>query len=163
MDKLAAPQFAQILNGLTEVYGVKPVTPKALEMWFESLKEFDTHVVFSTLNGWAKTHTKFPTPNEVWKASNEVSGRHRDHAAEETKKALQRWTERGSAAHAHASMGVVRDTLATPKPDPRTHWQRVMATEGLPHISYRYAQEVLGKHQAIERQPGQDDEEREAA
>lgn len=43
------------------------------------------------------------------------------------------------------------------------HWQRVMATQGLPDISYRYAQMVIGKREQIERQPGQDDEEREAA
>lgn len=158
MDKVSLPQFASILNGLAEVFGAKQLTPKALEIWADMFREFDTPAVFSVLNSWPKSHAKFPTPNEVWKAVNEVASRRREDVAETDKKALTNW-QQGTTPHARVCMAEIRRIMASPKPDPRTHYQRILQTQGLPDIAYRYAQQVVGKRHQVERVPGQDDEE----
>lgn len=59
------------LNALAETFDKKPVSVKAMEVWFDTLKDFPTERVMDVLNYWARSHPKFPTPADVWKAVNE--------------------------------------------------------------------------------------------
>lgn len=159
MNQADLPTFAEHLNALAEVFGKAAIPTRAMKMWFETLSEFEAIPVNSTLRNWAKSNGKFPTPNDVWKSLNEGRSKSLEATAEAEKKSLTRWTDGGTTEHGRRAIQTIRRILATPKPDPRTHWDRVMATPGLPAISYRYAQAVIGKRNVIEREPGQDDEE----
>lgn len=146
MEKISIPQFAGILNGVAEVFGAKQVTPKGLELWFETLREFSENEVFAALNSWPKTHTKFPVPADVWKALNENASRRREDVAEAEKKMFAEGLNRAMATPAGArSMALIRQILSRPKPSPREHWRRVMETEGLPPIAYKFASDFLNK------------------
>lgn len=71
MNKTDLQLFGGQLNALAETFDKKPVSVKAMEVWFETLKEFPTERVMDVVNHWAKYHGKFPTPAEVWKQVNE--------------------------------------------------------------------------------------------
>lgn len=72
MQSLDLPQFVKELNALAEVFDKKPVTGRASEVWFDTLKEFPVERVLGLLIAWPKTHNKFPAPAEIWKACSEV-------------------------------------------------------------------------------------------
>jgi hypothetical protein len=147
------------LNELAEVFDKKPVGEKALTVWFGVLKEFPTEKVCSVLIGWPKTHGKFPTPAEVWKASNEVSISAREDTA-------KRMIDEPPCAPEVAKrfMAEVRKFLAKPSVSARDHWKRVLETQPKDSIGYRYAVEALKAKGVIvpQREPGQDDEEKRA-
>lgn len=71
MQRTDMQLLADRLNGLAETFDKRPVSVKALEVWFDTLKEFPTERVMDLLNHWAKGHGKFPTPAEVWKTVND--------------------------------------------------------------------------------------------
>ncbi len=71
MQKLDLNALAGELNGLAETFERKAVTPKALEVWFDALREFPTEQVLALLHSWPKIHGKMPVPSEVWKVLNE--------------------------------------------------------------------------------------------
>lgn len=147
------------LNGLAEVYDRKNVSAKALEVWLDMLKEFEGNRILSLLHSWPKTHTKFPAPNEVWKALNDDAIGKREAVAQAEKKAFAeagRRMERSPEADARFKEALA--LLKTPKPTPEQHWRKVLNTPGLPAISYRYANEYLARF-SPQREPGQDDEE----
>lgn len=52
--------------------------------------------------------------------------------------------------------------MAGQRKSPMDHWRNVLKTPGLPRATYDAAREVLGLR-FVDRQPGQDDEEIEAA
>ena len=163
MDKLAAQQFASTLNSLAEVFDKKSVTPKALEIWFDTLKEFDTNRVFSMLNGWAKTHTKFPAPGELWKALNEDSTEKRERQAVAEKRLFEREAVHTVSEHGNAKLAEIMAILGRPKPSPYEHWKRVLATPDLTDMAYKAAENYMARFATrsmqVEREPGQDDEE----
>jgi hypothetical protein len=146
----------QRLNELAEVFDKKPVGEKALTVWFGVLKEFPTEKVCSILIGWPKTHGKFPTPAEVWKATNDFS----ISAREET---VKRFNEEPPCAPEVAKrfMNQIRKFVAMPRIAPRDHWKRVLEKFPKDSIGHRYASEVL-RVKAVEREAGQDDEEKAA-
>ena len=161
MQKFDAQTMAQQLNLLAEVYEKKPVSAKALEVWFDTLKEFPTERILTLLIAWPKTHHKFPVPAEVWKACNErgLGEREETAARERAENMRQPFVRSPRGAEFLEKM---RAMLAKPKRSPREHWQHILATKPKDSIGYRYASEVL-KQREVEREPGQDDEEREAA
>lgn len=164
MLKSDLPEFSEALNALAEVFGKAAITQKAMRLWFDVLSEFDASLVLLIIRGWAKVNGKFPAPNDVWKVLNDSASRRRESIAEAEKNVFAEGLKKAAATPNGArAMATIRAILESPRPDPRKHWQRVMATQGLPDISYRYAQMVIGKREQIARVPGQDDEEREAA
>jgi hypothetical protein len=160
MNRVDIPAMASQLNLLAEVFDKKPISEKAALVWFDTLKEFPTDKVCSILIAWPKTHGKFPTPAEVWKASNEITITNREEVSR------RRVDEPVCAPEvAKRFMGEVRKFLAKPGLSPRQHWQRVLETKPKDSIGYRYAMEALKAKVGfpVEREPGQDDEERIAA
>ena len=167
MTKYDLQALATQINLLAEVYEKKPVSPKALEVWFDTLKDFPAERVLSLLISWPKTHLKFPVPSEVWKACNERALGEREAKAEAERAENLRQpfirSERGAEFLAR-----MRTTLARPKRSAREHWRHVLATAPSGSIGHRYASEILARLEQrqgnvpIAREPGQDDEERAA-
>lgn len=164
MQKYDAQTLAQNLNGLAEVFDKKPVSAKGLEVWFDTLKEFQTERVMGLLINWPKAHGKFPTPAEVWKACNETSiGEREDKSARERRENVTALSWPAKTAHAAECLAQIRRIVSGPKGSPREHWQRLLNEAPSGSIARRYAEDVLKTMAAPAREAGQDDEERAAA
>jgi hypothetical protein len=167
MQKHDLPALANSLNGLAEVFDRKAVTPKALEVWFETLREFYTERVAGLLTAWPKTHSKFPTPAEVWKVLNDFNVEERERTAKAEKTSVRRDYEHlARTPRGEECLVLISGALAGHKPTPIEHWRNVMATVGLHWISYEYATAALKRlvrEPAREREPGEDAEEDEVA
>ena len=87
------------LGELAEVFDRKPMSEKALGVWFSVLRDFTTDKVCAVLISWPRTHTKFPSPAEAWKALNEIAIDRREAEAQELKQETP-WmrSEAGKAA-----------------------------------------------------------------
>lgn len=144
MQKLDAPALATALNALAETFDRKAITGKALEMWFDTLREFQTEQVLSLLHSWPKIHGKMPVPAEVWKVLNEraLEEREQRHRSEKAQRERD-YQNLGTTEHGKRCLSVIYDMLLTPKPTPLEHWRKVMETPGLPSISYEYAKVAL--------------------
>lgn len=163
MEKSSLPDLARRLNDLAEIMDKKPLGEKAILGWFETLREFETGIVFGSLKGWQKTHARFPTPAEVWKACNEFSSELMEKQQVTDKIALARsYAQIKPTDEGRLKLSRILGVLAVPKPTPLQHWEKVLRTPDLPQISYDYAHAFIAKQAKpkVDRQPGQDDEER---
>ena len=115
MNKIDAQTLAHNLNGLAEVFDKKPVSAKALEVWFDTLKEFQTEKVMDVLIHWPKAHPKFPTPADVWKVCNERSIDLREERARKERAENVR-SDVASPEVAKLYLSKIRDILTKPKP-----------------------------------------------
>ena len=156
MQKYDAQVLAQNLNSLCEVYDKKPVSLKALEVWFDTLKEFPTQTVMDTVIGWPKVNNKFPTPADIWKQVRERGSREIERKAEAEKKEFHPGV---GGAKAQEFLAKMREILKRPTFDAKEHWERVLKTAPKGSIGYQYANEVLNRKVKYEREPGQDDQE----
>lgn len=132
MTRTDIPLFGGQLNALAEVFGKTPVTVKAMEVWFDALKEFPAERVMDVLNSWAKFNGRFPMPAQVVEKVNNTMTDNR-----EKKAAFERAQNKDPTA---------REYIA---PSPQT--RRLLAE----------MRKLLGTKtppQAIEREPGEDDE-----
>jgi hypothetical protein len=144
MQKLDAPALAGALNALAETFDRKTIPPKALEMWFDTLREFPTEQVLPLLHSWPKIHGKMPVPSEVWKVLNEraVDEREQRLKAERTQRERE-YQRMGSTETTRRCLKLIYEMLTTPKITPIEHWRKVMETPGLQPISYEYARAAL--------------------
>lgn len=150
------------LAELAEVFERKNPTEKALKVWFDVLREFQVQTVAGVLIGWPKIHGKFPTPAEVWKVTNDIATAERERKAQaENKREFYPGVGGAQAEHFIAEM---RKVLALPKWTPREHWEHVLKTAKPGSIGHRYATDALKKigARSVQREPGQDDEEKAA-
>lgn len=144
------------LNELAEVFDKKAVSEKGLTVWFGVLKEFPTKKVCSILISWPKSHTKFPSPAEVWKAVNEIGINDREKEAEQENK--EEFFQRGSP-QAKRCIADIRLLHKKPRLTPTQHWERNLGRFPAGHIGHDWAKEVLEKRGIVrEREPGEDDE-----
>jgi hypothetical protein len=155
MQKYDAQLLAQNLNALCDVYDKKPVSLKALEVWYDTLKEFPTQHVMDAVIGWPKWNNKFPTPAEVFKQVNERSVRDREATARTEK---QEFHPGVGGAKAAEFLEKMRKILKRPAFTAQQHWERVLATAPKGSIGYQYAEEVLNRKKKYEREPGEDDQ-----
>ena len=166
MNKIDAQTLAQNLNALAEVFDRKPVSAKALEVWFDTLKEFPTEKVMGKLINWPKSHVKFPAPAEVWKECNEYSIKEReDRNARERAENVRE--PRADDAVARANIAKIKALLSRPRKTPIQYWEMVLREAPKGSLAESSAKECLKKLRGYvyeqEREPGQDDEEKEAA
>ncbi len=163
MQKLDIPALSGLLNALAETFDKKAVGAKALEVWFDTLREFAWERVVGLLQSWPKTHGKFPVPAEVWKILNDSSTQERETKAKADKVAFARGFDyMGKTEHGAECIRLIARMLKQPKLTPVEHWRDVLATAGENMIAAEYAKAALAKidrHQTRERQPGEDDEE----
>jgi hypothetical protein len=145
MQKLDAPALAASLNALAETFDRKAIPPKALEMWFDTLREFPTEVVLALLHSWPKVHGKMPVPAEIWNLLNDRTVDAREQRLKAEKAERHRDYERlGATESGKGALKLIYDMLVgRPKPMPLEHWRKVMATPALPEISYEYARAAL--------------------
>lgn len=151
------------LAELVEVFDRKPISEKGLTVWFNLLREFPTERVCGVLIGWPKTHTKFPAPADVWKLVNDLGIGDRERKAEEENRSAG--FEPGvGGEQAEKFIAQMRVILKRPRWTPREHWARVLDTQPEGSIGHQYAKEALMKMGArtLDREAGQDDEERAA-
>lgn len=159
MNKIDLQLLANQLNALAEVFDKKPVSPKGLEVWFDTLRDFPTERVISVLIGWPKTHTKYPSPAEVWKSVNEISIDLREEKVRQERTQIEReYQQMGATPQGKAIIKGMYQILAKPKRTPRQHWAWVLNHPKAPHISKQYAKEAMKYWQPKEREPGMDDE-----
>jgi hypothetical protein len=144
VQKLDINSLAGELNGLAETFERKAVTPKALEVWFDALREFPTDQVLPLLHSWPKIHGKMPVPSEVWKVLNEraVDEREQRLKAEKTQRDHE-YQRMGSTETTRRCLKLIYEMLTKPKLTPIEHWRKVMDTPGLQPISYEYARAAL--------------------
>lgn len=144
------------LNELAEVFDKKPVGEKGLTVWFGVLREFPTEKVCSILISWPKSHTKFPSPAEVWKAVNEIGINDREKKAEQENG--EEFFQRGSP-QAKRFIAEIRQILKKPRLTPTQHFERNLIRFPAGHIGHDWAKDVLKKRGIVcEREPGDDDE-----
>lgn len=170
MERMSIPRLIEKLNSLAETFDKKPVSVKAAEMWFEALREFDAELILSLLANWPKTHGKFPVPAELWKACNEIASEEREKRQQREKVELERsYKNFQRTPHGEKMLAIIKGIASAKKITPIQHWHNVLATEGLPTDTYIFARACLKKidrsfvEVEVEREPGQDDEEMEAA
>ncbi|HZR03670.1 MAG TPA: hypothetical protein VFA81_10915 [Burkholderiales bacterium] len=146
MQKLDAPALAAALNALAETFDRKVIPAKALEMWFDTLREFPTESVLSLLHSWPKVHGKMPVPNEVWKALNEraIEEREQRNRTEKAKRERE-YSNVSATPEGERCLSEIYRIVTLPKPTPLEHWRKVVDTPGLPFISYEYAKEAITK------------------
>lgn len=169
MQKHDLENLASALNGLAEVFDKKPVTQKAVEIWFDTLREFAAERVIGLLLAWPKTHGKMPLPAELWKILNEygIEERAKTHAAEKAQR-VREYASMGATPHGKAALKLIYAILAKPKRTPTEHWEWVLSLPDAPDISKEYARVGLAKLKRREqakpaRIPGADDEQQEEA
>jgi hypothetical protein len=140
VQSIDMPQLVKELNGLAEVFDKRAITEKASKVWFDTLREFPTERVLGLLMSWPKTHGKFPTPAEVWKACNEMLIDDREEKARLEALATPKWERSPRGLDFLAQM---KRTINSPKRSPEEHWKHVLATkEGIGH---EYAKQALEK------------------
>ena len=162
MQKVDLQTLANQLNALAEIFDKKPVSPKGLEVWFDTLRDFPTERVMSVLIGWAKSHTKYPSPAEVWKVVNEISIDLREEKVRVEREQIEREYKRmGATPQGSAIIKMMHEILAKPRRTPRQHWEYVLNLPNPPHLAAEYARAAL-KREVVEREPGSDDEIQEA-
>ena len=156
MQKYDATVLAQNLNALAEVFDRKPVSAKALEVWFDTLKEFPTEKVMGKLINWPKSHTKFPAPSEVWKECNDLGAKDReDKAARERAENLR--DPVADDAVARANLSRIRALLSRPRKSAAEYWEMVLKDAPKGSMAEQAANEYLGRHG---RESGQGNEEK---
>jgi hypothetical protein len=165
MLKADLPMLAAKLGDLSEVFGAKAVTPRALEIWFDALKDFPTERVMGVLIGWPKMNSRFPAPADVWKFCNEQAIKSREDVSEAHRRqnsgpASEYFAPSAEGARIIAEM---KSALKRPRKPWAEYWQDVLNNPNSSHLQKTFARQSLrnlGVSQA-EREPGQDDEERE--
>lgn len=162
MNKIDAQLLAQNLNGLAEVFDKKPVSGKALEVWFDTLREFPTERVMDKLIHWPKTHSKFPVPSEVWKELNETSIDRRESAAAAEKaryaedERFMGRTEQGRAVIAGIYRMLAARPVITGGSLARRMLERQASGETLSLVQLDFIK--ANTRNVREREPGDDDE-----
>ena len=155
------------LSELSEVYQAKSVSDKGLTVWFNILREFPTEKVCDILNAWPRSHNKMPTPNEVWKAVNDICIGLREKKSEmQNKEQPFAYASAGvSGEQAEKFLNKMREVLNSPKWTPLDHWKKTFRTQKPGSIGYEYAHKVLTmkgivEKDSLERVPGEDDEQK---
>lgn len=162
MQKFDAALLSTHLNALAETFDRKPVSPKALEVWFDTLREFPTERVMGLLIGWPKAHAKFPAPADIWKSANEICLADRERSAE-LQKRVAREPLKFERTEAGRRAGIeVRKLLRSGRIKPLSHWKKVLVESRPESIGHRYATEAIGlleRKSQVFREPGQDEAE----
>lgn len=145
MLKPEIPMLAERLNALAETFDKRPVSPKALEVWFDSLKEFPSESVLGVLLGWPKTNTRFPSPAEVWKVCNETAIKSRE-AVAEAHRAQNSGSVRdyvGPTPQGKQIIAEMRKMLTKPRKSMTEHWQAMLDNSNSTHLQRSFAREAL--------------------
>ena len=157
--------FGTQLNAIAEVLGKPAVSVKAMEIWFDTLKEFPTEHVMDVLNNWLKRQGRFPTPAQVWDAVNEncIRERERRAAIERAQNfAPVRATEE-TTQYGHEYRARIRAILSSRKKPFVQHWLDIKANPNSSFSQRMFAEEALRnlghrEQSPVERVPGEDDE-----
>lgn len=65
MHKGDSERLKIALDDMTEVYGIKPVSDRALAVWFETLKDLEIQAVLNAVYDWIKTKPKAAAPSDI--------------------------------------------------------------------------------------------------
>lgn len=167
MLKYDAGRLAESLNGLAEYFDRKPLTPKALEIWFGTLKEFNTELILGLLSTWSKQHLKFPVAAEIWAIANNIGLNDREQRATLERQENQQPVKFERTETGRGLAAALRLAVQHKKRSPREHWHSVLQEnqQRFPKgsIGHAYATEalsILQRKRRPDRVPGEDDEDR---
>jgi hypothetical protein len=135
------------LAELAEVFERKPIGEKALKVWFDILREFPVERVAGVLIGWPKSHNKFPSPSEVWKACGEIGSSEIERKAALEAKETFHWERSPAGAQFLAKM---KSIINKPSRSPMEHWRHVLETQKPGSSGYEFASEALKRKQRRE-------------
>lgn len=180
-----ASALGKQLSALAEVYDKRPLTPAAVQVWMDTLREFHVDQVMRVLEQWARAHSKFPAPAEVWReCSNIVEAKAtQQRLADNDVRGLMRTISRqeGKTQYAAECAGIARRFFSGfGKARPRKAWaarvlkaqssggymtyvhpatgETMRAMSPIADIAVQFAREALGEVRVREREPGEDDE-----
>ena len=136
-------QLGTSLNALAEAYDRKPLSVKAVEIWFETLKEFPTARVMGLLASWPKYHGKMPVPSEIWKALNDIALADRERIADSEQAEARKPVMFSRTTGGKRALQDIKSIMSEPKLSPREHWHRNLSTKPPESIGYEYAVEAL--------------------
>lgn len=73
MTRDEVPVLTAQLNALCDVYDKRHLTPQAVQVWVDTVKDFKTPRVMALLIEWPKVNAKMPTPGDLWRRLNEAT------------------------------------------------------------------------------------------
>ena len=171
MTRDDVPALSAQLNALADVYDKRNLTPQAVQVWVDTVKEFPAFRVISLLIEWPKVNAKMPTPGDVWKKLNDRAIDDRE-AQQQTERAMY---ENGAQAFVNNLQGRAITSrllqgINTAKKDGKAWARRILVAyadkpESVNWLQLEYAREAMGLDvrtgmaKGYEREPGQDDEE----
>lgn len=71
MRPIDAKPLGEALAALAEVFGARALSPKAVAVWADALRDFPIERVEALLRAWPRTHAKMPAPADAWKVLND--------------------------------------------------------------------------------------------
>lgn len=155
MTKTEFHDVGKRLQDIAEAFDRKPPGEGAMRIWWTTLESLQASDVLLTLDDWARSKSKFPTPAEVFTTANERSIDRREERAAQLKAQERREVEqffRGRTPEGDRALKLVRDMLArkaAEKPDHKAWARRILDRyadgEKLPWVSVVFACEALGK------------------
>lgn len=171
MQRHDLPEVLKRLAALAELYGAKPPTPAAAELWAHVLGECLIDDVRAALTDWPKARAKMPLPSEILALARErMSERVEAQAKREAAAARVDWTPDKLApadGQRSASYLAAKHALAELKHQPKPHpklWaeilrDRELAGEQLSAVQQQNWRAAIGARDAV---PQETEAEREA-
>ena len=163
MLKHDAAQLAESLNGLAEAFDRKPLTQKALEIWFGTLREFGAELIFGLLSTWPKQHSKFPVPAEIWTIATSIGTGDRERSAALEREVNKRPLTFTVPTETGKRLGAaLKAAVQHRKKSPIEHWTGLLARSKPGSIGHEYATQalaILDRKRRKDREPGEDMEE----
>lgn len=171
MTRDEVPVLTAQLNALCEVYDKRHMTPQAVQVWVDTVKEFKTPRVMALLIEWPKINGKMPTPGDLWKRLNEVTIDEREAQQQNERARHERDAERIlTNLQGRVITARILTWLGTQKRDGKAWAKKILADHAanpasVNWIQLEYAREAIGLDvrtglaKNVVREPGADYEE----
>lgn len=113
MNKPDLAAVVERLNALAELYGAKPPTPKAVELWWEAVKGYAVGDVLGALDDWMRSKPKPPMPSDVVAmAADRLSNRIEQQAVAEKASEKREIAQMARTPHGRKVLDRIRAALA---------------------------------------------------
>ena len=154
--------FQKLMVEVQECYGHRPPSAGLLQHWVDALKDHPFHTVDSVLRNWIRTKAKPPMIVDIVSICTGIFSDKIENRAAADKAAFGKPFEwQGVTPYGAQCIREMRALLAKPK-KPSKEWARkIMENPNSTEMQRNFAAPVYATME--QREPGQDDEEREVA